>query len=100
MVPKVGVEPTRPRGRQILSLVRLPFRHFGNLYICYYTIVTVKIKSKAEENAFFFQFLPVEPFAFSIIPVVECPGTKGIKAISAPALNNAARSSLSNVSTV
>ena len=29
MVPKVGVEPTRPRGRQILSLVRLPFRHSG-----------------------------------------------------------------------
>ena len=29
MVPKVGVEPTRSRERQILSLVRLPFRHFG-----------------------------------------------------------------------
>ena len=29
MVPKEGVEPSRPRGRQILSLVRLPFRHFG-----------------------------------------------------------------------
>ncbi len=30
MVPKEGVEPSCPRGRQILSLVRLPFRHFGN----------------------------------------------------------------------
>jgi hypothetical protein len=28
-VPKVGVEPTRPLGRAILSRVRLPFRHFG-----------------------------------------------------------------------
>lgn len=30
MVPEVGVEPTCPYGRQILSLVRLPFRHSGN----------------------------------------------------------------------
>ena len=30
MVPKVGLEPTRHHWRQILSLVRLPFRHFGN----------------------------------------------------------------------
>ena len=29
MVPEVGLEPTRPHGRQILSLVRLPFRHSG-----------------------------------------------------------------------
>lgn len=29
MVPKKGLEPLRPQGRQILSLVRLPFRHFG-----------------------------------------------------------------------
>ena len=29
MVPKVGLEPTRHHWRQILSLVRLPFRHFG-----------------------------------------------------------------------
>ena len=28
-MPKVGVEPTRPLGRAILSRVRLPFRHFG-----------------------------------------------------------------------
>ena len=28
-VPKVGVEPTWPLGRAILSRVRLPFRHFG-----------------------------------------------------------------------
>ena len=30
LVPKVGLEPTRHHWRQILSLVRLPFRHFGN----------------------------------------------------------------------
>ena len=29
MVPKVGLEPTRHHWRQILSLVRLPFRHSG-----------------------------------------------------------------------
>ena len=29
MVPEEGVEPTCPRGRQILSLLRLPFRHSG-----------------------------------------------------------------------
>ncbi len=29
MVPKVGLEPTRHHWRQILSLVRLQFRHFG-----------------------------------------------------------------------
>ena len=31
MVPVVGLEPTRPRGQQILSLHRLPFRHTGML---------------------------------------------------------------------
>ena len=29
MVPKEGLEPSCHRWRQILSLVRLPFRHFG-----------------------------------------------------------------------
>ncbi len=29
LVPKKGLEPLRSRERQILSLVRLPFRHFG-----------------------------------------------------------------------
>ncbi len=29
MVPKAGVEPAHPGGRQNLNLVRLPFRHFG-----------------------------------------------------------------------
>lgn len=29
MVPKEGVEPSCHHWRQILSLVRLPFRHFG-----------------------------------------------------------------------
>lgn len=29
LVPEVGVEPTRELPRQILSLVRLPFRHSG-----------------------------------------------------------------------
>lgn len=29
LVPEVGVEPTRGCPRQILSLVRLPFRHSG-----------------------------------------------------------------------
>ena len=29
MVPEVGVEPTRPCGRGILSPLRLPFRHSG-----------------------------------------------------------------------
>lgn len=28
-MPKVGLEPTHPFGYQILSLARLPFRHFG-----------------------------------------------------------------------
>ncbi len=31
LVPKVGLEPTRPCGRRILSPLRLPFRHFGSL---------------------------------------------------------------------
>ncbi len=29
VVPKAGVEPAHPGGRQNLNLVRLPFRHFG-----------------------------------------------------------------------
>ncbi len=29
VVPQVGLEPTRPCGQQILSLPRLPFRHWG-----------------------------------------------------------------------
>ena len=29
LVPVVGVEPTLPCGKQILSLPRLPFRHTG-----------------------------------------------------------------------
>jgi hypothetical protein len=29
MVPGEGVEPSHPLGRQILSLLRLPFRHPG-----------------------------------------------------------------------
>jgi hypothetical protein len=29
MVPRVGVEPTRPYGQRILSPQRLPFRHPG-----------------------------------------------------------------------
>ncbi len=30
LVPQVGLEPTRPHGQQILSLPRLPFRHWGS----------------------------------------------------------------------
>ena len=30
MVPGEGVEPSHPYGRQILSLLRLPFRHPGS----------------------------------------------------------------------
>ena len=37
MVPKVGLEPTRPRGHQILSLACLPFHHFGLIYHYYIT---------------------------------------------------------------
>lgn len=29
MVPQAGLEPARPFGQQILSLPRLPFRHWG-----------------------------------------------------------------------
>lgn len=28
-VPEAGLEPARPYGRKILSLLRLPFRHSG-----------------------------------------------------------------------
>lgn len=43
MVPKEGLEPTLPCEKEILSLSRLPFRHFGsrNKIIsstCYYVI--------------------------------------------------------------
>ncbi len=31
MVPEVGVEPTNPCGRGILSPLRLPFRHSGRV---------------------------------------------------------------------
>jgi hypothetical protein len=34
LVPEVGVEPTRGCPRQILSLLRLPFRHSGCLGAC------------------------------------------------------------------
>ena len=29
VVPKVGLEPTRPCGHYALNVARLPFRHFG-----------------------------------------------------------------------
>ena len=29
LVPQAGLEPARPCGQQILSLSRLPFRHWG-----------------------------------------------------------------------
>ena len=31
LVPKVGLEPTRPCGHYALNVARLPFRHFGAL---------------------------------------------------------------------
>lgn len=36
MVPEVGLEPTRYCYRQILSLLRLPFRHIRITTICYH----------------------------------------------------------------
>ena len=38
MVPKVGLEPTRSREHQILSLACLPFHHFG---VCTNTIIHI-----------------------------------------------------------
>ena len=35
LVLKAGLEPARPYGQEILSLRRLPFRHFSN-YVSYY----------------------------------------------------------------
>ena len=37
MVPEAGLEPAQYRYRQILSLVRLPFRHSGNRIAIYHT---------------------------------------------------------------
>ena len=34
LVPEVGFEPTRSCLRQILSLLRLPFRHSGSIQSC------------------------------------------------------------------
>ena len=34
LVPEAGLEPARCRHRQILSLVRLPFRHSGISIVC------------------------------------------------------------------
>ncbi len=31
MVPRVGVEPTRPCGHYVLNVARLPFRHPGSI---------------------------------------------------------------------
>ena len=31
MVPRVGFEPTRPKGHYALNVARLPFRHLGSL---------------------------------------------------------------------
>jgi hypothetical protein len=33
MVPEIGVEPTRPCDRRILSPLRLPFRHSGTFFV-------------------------------------------------------------------
>ena len=33
MVPKAGLEPARPYGQQILSLLRLPIPSFGHMNI-------------------------------------------------------------------
>ena len=35
MVPKVGLEPTRYRYQRILSPSRLPFHHFGTIFLLY-----------------------------------------------------------------
>src|SRR5438552_1578696 len=34
-MPKVGVEPTLPRGNRLLRPARLPFRHFGERWLNY-----------------------------------------------------------------
>ena len=46
MVPEVGIEPTRGRPRQILSLVRLPISPLGHLksYDC------INLKEKSPED--------------------------------------------------
>src|SRR4051794_38205852 len=33
LIPKVGLEPTRVLPHRILSPARLPFRHFGKVYL-------------------------------------------------------------------
>ena len=46
MVPREGLEPTRPRGQRILSPPRLPFRHLG-----------IPSKYKASAGCSFLRFL-------------------------------------------
>lgn len=45
VVPEVGLEPTRYCYRQILSLMRLPFRHSCLLNFCFYKIKSFIILS-------------------------------------------------------
>ena len=45
VVPKVGLEPTRPCGQEILSLPCLPFHHSGR-----YRTAVLHLRPRAESN--------------------------------------------------
>ena len=51
-MPAVGLEPTRPREQQILSLPCMPFHHAGNPRRLYYTPRRrVKVEALAKDFA-------------------------------------------------
>jgi hypothetical protein len=41
VVPGAGLEPARPYGQEILSLLRLPLRHPGNKNLSYHRLIYI-----------------------------------------------------------
>ena len=64
----MGLEPTHPHGYQILSLARLPFRHFGFLSFRYRNFSSIKpigsFWKKAPKGA---DFLVQKPYQKTLI---------------------------------
>ncbi len=50
LVPEEGFEPSHPEGWEILSLLRLPFRHSGSTYILTPIAPPVKLRMGSSSN--------------------------------------------------
>ena len=74
MVPEVGIEPTRGRPRQILSLVRLPISplgHFKKFWLYKFKKDKPRRRGLEQENYFFFLPFAAATASFSCLPTLN-----------------------------